>query len=155
MRSSGSTTRCASSSASSTTRSSLKQLRLPQQALNRLVSNKILLAEANDLDLGVSDRELRRYILSLPVFQDTDGNFIGAERYQLAVRRLGHTTDSFEQAIRDQLMLQRLVSALERSVVVSDKDVENRYREQVEKAKVRYVALPLRRSARSPSPMPN
>ncbi len=121
----------------------LKQLRLPQQALNRLVSNKILLAEANDLDLGVSDRELRRYILSLPVFQDTDGNFIGAERYQLAVRRLGHTTDSFEQAIRDQLMLQRLVSALERSVVVSDKDVENRYREQVEKAKVRYVALPL------------
>ncbi|HET9768292.1 MAG TPA: peptidyl-prolyl cis-trans isomerase [Thermoanaerobaculia bacterium] len=120
----------------------LKQLRLPQQALNRLVSNKILLAEASDLDLGVSDRELRRYIVNLPVFQD-NGNFVGAERYALAVRRLGHTTDSFEQAIRDQLMLQRLVSALERSVVVSDKDVENRYREQVEKVKVRYVALPL------------
>jgi len=120
----------------------LKQLRLPQQALNRLVSNKILLAEASDLDLGVSDRELRRYIVNLPVFRDNEGNFIGAERYALAVRRLGHTTDSFEQAIRDQLMLQRLVSALERSVVVSDKDVEDRYREQVEKAKVRYVALP-------------
>ena len=120
----------------------LKQLRLPQQALNRLVSNKILLAEANDLDLGVSDRELRRYIVNLPVFQDAEGKFVGAERYPMVVRRLGYTPDTFEKAIREQLMLQRLMSALERSVVVSDKDVEDRYREQVEKVKVRYVTVP-------------
>ena len=119
-----------------------KQLQLPQQALNRLVSNKILLAEASDLDLEVSDRELRRYIVNLPVFQDSEGKFVGAERYPMAVRRLGYTTETFEKAIREQLMLQRLMSALERSVVVSDKDVEDRYREQVEKAKVRYLAVP-------------
>src|SRR6185503_3537779 len=119
-----------------------KQLQLPQQALNRLVSNKILLAEASDLDLEVSDRELRRYIVNLPVFQDSEGKFVGAERYPMAVRRLGYTTETFEKAIREQLMLQRLMSALERSVVVSDKDVEDRYREQVEKAKARYLAVP-------------
>lgn len=120
----------------------VKQLRLPQQALSQLVSNKILLAEANDLDLGVSDRELRRFIVHLPMFQDSDGKFVGAERYAIAVRRLGYTPDAFEQEVREELMLQRLRSALQRSVVVSDKDVEDRYREQNEKAKVRYVSVP-------------
>ena len=120
----------------------VKQLRLPQQALNQLVSNKILLAEAHDLDLDVSDRELRRYIVSLPVFQDSEGKFIGAERYPLMVRRLGYTPETFETAIREQLMMQRLTSALRGSVVVSDKEVENRYREQNEKVKLRYLTVP-------------
>ncbi|HEV8238414.1 MAG TPA: peptidyl-prolyl cis-trans isomerase [Thermoanaerobaculia bacterium] len=120
----------------------VKQLRLPQQALNQLVSNKILLAEANDLDLAVSDRELRRYIVHLPFLQDSEGKFIGAERYPLMVRRLGYTPDAFEQEVREELMLQRLRSALQRSVVVSDQDVEDHYREQNEKVKLRYVSVP-------------
>jgi len=119
-----------------------EQLKLPMQALNRLVSRKILLEEAERLDLAVSDAELRRYIVHLPVFQDSQGAFVGPEGYQRGVRRLGFTTEAFEQSIREQLMLQRLVGALERSVVVSDGDVESKYREQVEKAKLRYVAIP-------------
>jgi peptidyl-prolyl cis-trans isomerase D len=119
-----------------------EQLKLPMQALNRLVSRKILLDEADRLDLAVSDTELRRYIVHLPVFQDSQGAFVGPDGYQRVVRRLGFSTEAFEQSIRDQLMLQRLVGALERSVVVSDGDVESKYREQVEKAKLRYVAIP-------------
>jgi len=119
-----------------------EQLRLPMQALDQLVSRKILLREADRLDLAVSDGELRRYIVNLPAFQDSTGKFVGAESYHQAVRRLGYTTESFEQSVRDQLMLQRVLGALEKAVVVSDQDVEERYRQQVERARVRYVSIP-------------
>lgn len=118
-----------------------EQLQLPMQALNQLVSRKILLREASKLDLAVSDAELRRYIVHLPVFQDGEGTFAGAEAYQQAVRRLGFTTEGFEQSIREQLVLQRVLDALEKSVVVSDAAVEERYRQQVERAKIRYVSI--------------
>jgi peptidyl-prolyl cis-trans isomerase D len=119
-----------------------EQLRLPMQALNRLINRKVLLGEAERLDLEVSDKELRAYIVSLPTFQDADGKFAGAEAYERAVRGLGFTPDGFEQEIRQQLLLQRVLGAFERSVVVSAGEVDERYRQQVEKAKLRYVALP-------------
>src|SRR4029078_8310719 len=50
--------------------------------------------------------------------------------------------ETFETAIREQLMMQRLTSALRGSVVVSDQEVEDRYREQNEKVKLRYVTVP-------------
>jgi peptidyl-prolyl cis-trans isomerase D len=128
-----------------------EQLRVPQQALNRLISRKILLAEAEKLDLAVSDQELRRYIVALPVLQDTQGAFVGADAYQRVVQRLGYTPESFEQQMRDDLMLQRLIGALGRSVVVSDDDVAARYREQNEKSKLRYVALPFAGSTTPPA----
>ncbi len=128
------------------------QLQLPMQALNRLVSNRILLAEADRLGLAVSNDELRRYIVSLPAFQDGQGNFVGAQQYQRAVRRLGYTTETFEQSVRDSLVLQRLIGALQGSIVVSDKDVEESYRQQNEKTKLRYVMVPFDMSAGQPAP---
>ena len=119
-----------------------EQLRLPMQALNRLVNRKVLLDEAERLDLEVSDRELREHILALDMFQDGQGKFAGAEAYERVLRQLGFTADAFEQEIRQQLLLQRLVGAFERSVVVSAAEVDERYRQQVERAKLRYVALP-------------
>ncbi len=119
-----------------------KQLRLPMQALNQLVSSRILLNEANKLDLAVSDAELRRYIVRMPVFQDSSGAFIGSAGYQRVVQRLGYSPEAFEQSVREQLMLERLVDALEHAVVVSDQDVADRYRQQVEKTKLRFVSIP-------------
>ena len=127
------------------------QLQLPMQALNRLVSNRILLAEADRLGLAVSNDELRRYIVNLPAFQDGQGNFVGAQQYQRAVRRLGYTTETFEQSVRDSLVLQRLIGALQGSIVVSDKDVEESYRQQNEKTKLRYVMVPF--DLASPQPV--
>jgi peptidyl-prolyl cis-trans isomerase D len=120
-----------------------EQLRLPMQALNRLVNTKILLEEADRLGLEVSDAEVRETILQSPNFQDSNGRFVGAEEYERAVRRQGFTTEDFENDIREQLLLQRLLQAFEKGVVVADAEVESRYREQVEKAQLRYVAIPL------------
>ena len=120
----------------------VQQLRLPMQALTRLVNRKILVEEAERMGLAISDQELRAYILTLPLFQDSQGRFIGGQDYERVVRNRGYTVDGFEGAIREQLLLQRLLEAFNRSVVVSDSEVEQRYRDQVEKAQLRYVALP-------------
>jgi peptidyl-prolyl cis-trans isomerase D len=120
-----------------------QQLRLPMQALNRVVNRKVLVDEAERLGLTVSDEELRRFLLDQPIFQGADGRWVGAEGYEREVRARGYTPETFEATIREQLLIQRLLDAFSRSVTVSDAEVEKRYREQVEKAQLRYVALPL------------
>jgi peptidyl-prolyl cis-trans isomerase D len=116
------------------------QLQLPMQALNRLVANRILLGEADRLGLAVSDQELRRYIVE--IFKDEQGNFVGAERYRMLVRRRGYTPESFEQSVREGLLVERVRGALRDAVFVSDAEVEESYRQQNEKTKLRYVSLP-------------
>ena len=119
-----------------------EQLRIPLQALNRVVQREILLASAEELGLTVTDAELKDYIVSLPVFRD-GGRFVGEQAYQRGVRQLGYTPASFEATVREQLLVQRFLGALESSVVVPESRVEERYRQQVERASIRYVALPV------------
>ncbi|MBZ0113786.1 MAG: SurA N-terminal domain-containing protein [Thermoanaerobaculia bacterium] len=118
-----------------------EQLQLPMQALNRIIDRKVMLAEAERLKLTVSDQELQKYILDLPVFKNGD-KFVGQEAYDRFLRRLNYTPDTFEAEIRNQLLVERLVATLESSLAVSDQAVEKRYREQAERASIRYVALP-------------
>ena len=56
-----------------------KQMGLPLQALNQAVSQKILLTEAKDMGLSVSDDELRDRILQEEIFKDEQGRFVGEE----------------------------------------------------------------------------
>ncbi|MDX1630247.1 MAG: peptidyl-prolyl cis-trans isomerase [Thermoanaerobaculia bacterium] len=119
-----------------------EQLQIPSQALNRVVNRKILLAAARELDLTVTDEDLGSYIVSLPVFRQ-NGRFVGEATYDRIVRRLGYTPAGFERSMREQLLVDRLMGALESSVVVPEERLEQRYREQVEKASIRFVALPV------------
>src|SRR5881394_1377887 len=63
----------------------LKQLGVEQQILQQLVEERAALAEADRLDIRVSDEEVRRRILSMPAFQE-NGQFIGEQRYRLLLR---------------------------------------------------------------------
>jgi peptidyl-prolyl cis-trans isomerase D len=118
-----------------------KQLQLPVQVLNQLVNRRILLAEARRMGLAVGDAEVRQEILSFPAFKDDAGNFVGAEQYASGLRRMGYTPASFEEAVREDLLLKRLDEVLAAGVFVADDEVERAYREEVERAKIRYVRL--------------
>lgn len=122
-----------------------KQIRLPLQALDQLVNQKILLREAERLGLRVSDEELRDAILSFPVFKDDKGRFVGDATYRRILQQNSRTVDSFERGVRESLLLDKLNGALLANAFVSDKDVERSYRDQVERAKIRYVQLPRNR----------
>lgn len=128
-----------------------KQMGLPMQALNQAVSQEILLGEARRMGLKVTDAELRDRILEEQTFKDEQGRFVGEERYQDLVRnRLGYPSPAqFEQGLREELLVRKLMNILEANLFVSDKEVEEAYRQQVERARIRYVELPRARFAQN------
>ncbi|HEX7181780.1 MAG TPA: peptidyl-prolyl cis-trans isomerase [Thermoanaerobaculia bacterium] len=119
-----------------------QQLRLPMQALDRAINEQILLAEAERMGLEVTDEELRTTILAETAFQDEQGRFIGQEKYERVLQANQLTVASFEAEMRRQILREKLNEVLRSSVFVSDAEVEKAYRDQVERARIRYIQLP-------------
>ncbi len=129
------------------TRETARQMGLPLQVMNQLIAQRILDGEARRAGLRVTDEEVRRVILEEGAFRDSDGRFVGEEIYRQMLRRAGYTPESFERAVREDLLSEKLRTVLEQSVFVSDAEVERAYREQVESAAIRYLSLPASRYA--------
>ncbi len=118
-----------------------RQFNLIGQALRQSVNRKILLREARDLGLLATDGEVREQILSYPAFQDEGGSFIGEEAYRQRLSGARLSSNAFERSLRDDLLLTKLEAILSQTTYVSDAEVEAIYREQAEKASLRYVRL--------------
>jgi peptidyl-prolyl cis-trans isomerase D len=114
-----------------------KQMRLPLTVLNQLIQGRILSDEARRLGLSVSDEEVRQEILSK--FKDEQGRFVGQEIYSRTLEMQHTTPDAFEREVRDGLLRQKLGQVLHAGLYVSDQEVEQSYRDQVERAKIRFV----------------
>jgi len=118
-----------------------RQMGLPRQVLESLVTEKILVYEARRMGLSVTDGELRQEILRLPVFQAEEGRFVGQDAYARVLRSLGYTAEEFEGSMREQILTGKVRSVLAEGIYVSDAEVERAYREQVERATIRLVKL--------------
>src|SRR5947199_3922569 len=122
-----------------------KQMRLPLQALDTVIGTKILLGEARRLGLTVSDAELRDQILDL--FKDEQGNFIGQDEYVRRLQGNRLAPAEFERELREELLLDKLNAAFAANLYVSEDEIQKTYRNQVEKAKIRYLQVPRARFA--------
>jgi peptidyl-prolyl cis-trans isomerase D len=123
------------------------QLQLQRQALEQVLNGKILVSEAERLGLRVSDEEVRESILELPLFQDESGRFAGQQVYEDYTRRQFGGPTAFENLLREDLLRNKLFDVMEKSVHVTDQEVEQAYREDVERAAIRYLLLPASRFA--------
>lgn len=119
-----------------------KQMQLPLQALNKAVTDVILLREAKRIGLRATDAEVRDTIMAEAAFHDEQGRFIGEDQYANLLLQNRYTVASFEDEVRQDLLKQKLVAALSADIYISDAEIERTYREQVEKAKIRYLELP-------------
>lgn len=125
-----------------------RQMGLPLQALNQAVSQKILLEEARRMGLAATDEEVRDRVLQEPAFKDAQGRFVGEERYAEILRGARYpSAAAFEAELRDEILVQKLMDIMEANLFVSDQEVEKAYRDQVERARIRYVQLPRARFA--------
>lgn len=118
------------------------QMRLPLQALDNLVDQRLLLAEADERGLAATDGEVREAILEIPGLKDASGAFIGEDNYERFVRANGYSVRDFESTVRNQIRLTKLSAIFSASVAVSDAEVEQSYRDQAERASIRYMVLP-------------
>jgi peptidyl-prolyl cis-trans isomerase D len=124
-----------------------RQMQLPRQALDRLVARRVLVREAERLGLRPSDAEVRGEILEIEAFRTPEGGFIGDQQYADLLRRNGQTVAGFERALREDLAVEKLTSAMAQAARVTEAEVERSYREDAEQASVRYILLPASRFA--------
>jgi peptidyl-prolyl cis-trans isomerase D len=118
-----------------------KQFGLERQALESLINSRVLLLEAKRLGLAVGDEELREAILEIPGLTE-EGAFVGEARYEELLQANGYTVERFEGSLREDLLLQKMRQIMVHNVFVSDAEVEQAFREESERAEIRYLILP-------------
>jgi peptidyl-prolyl cis-trans isomerase D len=121
----------------------LRQLGVEQQILQQMVDERAALAEAERLDVRVSDDEVRQRILAIPSFQE-NGAFIGEQRYRqiLSMQRPPMTPSEFEEVVRRSLVVEKLRASLTEWLSIPDKELEQEYRRRNDKVKLAVVSFP-------------
>jgi peptidyl-prolyl cis-trans isomerase D len=116
----------------------IQQLGLPQQTLEQLIQQRVLLQMASDMGLRATDQEVRDKIVAYPVFQ-RDGQFIGFEEYKRVLDYNRIPLAEFEKGLRQDVLIGKVVSVLTAGVVVTDDKVWESYRKQNDTAKIEYL----------------
>ncbi|HUP60145.1 MAG TPA: peptidyl-prolyl cis-trans isomerase [Thermoanaerobaculia bacterium] len=130
-------------------------LRLPQQVMEALVDQRLLIQEAGRMNLQATPEEVRKKLMEIPVFVQ-GGKFVGMELYNRYVTGpMGYNSAAeFEADLAREIELGKIDSALTGAVIVSPKAADAEYRRQNESAKIRLVVLPAAQQAAAMSMTP-
>ena len=112
-----------------------ERMGMPQQVVNDLVQEAIVVQRARTEGLAVSDEELNAQIQEIPAFQES-GRF-SMKRYQDFLKRRGYSAGTFEGEVRRELTRSKVENLVKSGVRVSDAEVERTYalqREQIRAA---------------------
>lgn len=119
----------------------LDEQRLSAQALEGIVSRKLLMQSALSMGLTVSEAELGAVIGGMEQFQ-LDGEF-SAEMYKSLLASAGYTPASFKSALRDDLVLGQVRAGLAGSDFATPAELALTARIVAEQRDVRYLTMPL------------
>ncbi len=110
-------------------------LNLEGDAWDRL----ILLAEAKKQKISVGDKEIVDFVKGISIFHEKDGKFSKSLYEQLLRYGLGITPVEFEEQVRGDLAIQKLMEKENEKVSLTDEDVLKEYTSANEKAKADYI----------------
>jgi len=116
----------------------IQQLNIPQQTLEQLVQQRLLLQIARDKGLKATDAEVRARIMSYPVFQ-RDGKFIGFEDYRRVLDYNHIPLKDFETGLTQDVLVNKVVRYLTAGIIVTDDEAWESYRKQNDSAKIEYL----------------
>jgi peptidyl-prolyl cis-trans isomerase D len=102
-----------------------EQLGLPQQAVNDLVQEAVVVQRARAEGLEVSDEELNAQIQAVPAFSE-NGHF-SLPRYQEFLRRRGVSASAFENDVRRELTRMKVETTVKGGIKVSDPELERAF----------------------------
>jgi peptidyl-prolyl cis-trans isomerase D len=116
----------------------IRQLNIPEQTLEQLIQQKLLLQIARAMGLRASNREVRERIVSYPVFQ-RDGGFVGFDEYKRILDYSRIPLADFENGLRQDVLISKAVRVLTAGIAVTEDEVWENYRKQNETAKIEYL----------------
>jgi len=113
---------------------------LDQMAAEQLIQRAVLAAEAERLGLHASDDEVRQLVRSVGVFRGPQGNFDAEAVRDYAARRYG-SEGRFVDAVKDDILAQKLLELIDATAEVSDGEVRDAIRYHHEQVRLAIVAL--------------
>lgn len=117
----------------------LKKLDLKQQAYDSVINSAIVQTKAAELNITVTDDEVKQVILAYPAFH-VNGAF-DERTYQMALRSMKLTPEEFETMQKRGLMTLKVESLIQGGIKISEKEVFDLYSLQNEKINISFVRI--------------
>jgi peptidyl-prolyl cis-trans isomerase D len=113
------------------------------QAYQQLVNQKVLLVEARRMGLKATDDDLRDYLHQGDLGQELfpNGQFVGESAYEDFASRAGYTIPQLEQAVKDQILMDKLHALVTAGVSVSEAEIRQEFQKQNTKVKFDYAVI--------------
>ncbi|HWT65118.1 MAG TPA: peptidylprolyl isomerase, partial [Terracidiphilus sp.] len=114
------------------------------QVAQQMVQQQILLNEADRLGIHATDADVRSYLQTGSAGQVLfpNGKFIGQQQYEALIQsRFQISVADFEDNVKKDIAVRRLMKLVTAGVTVSDKDVQETYRRENIKVKFDYAVI--------------
>ena len=105
----------------------MRQLNLKKKVLDDLIEKRLWLDYANQIELAVSDEEVRETIINIPAFQKK-GRF-DREAYDRYLAFIRSKPEAFEKEQRENLLMQKAKGLVRESVMVTDQEIKREMEE--------------------------
>jgi len=119
----------------------IQQLNIPQQILEQVIQQTVLLQVAADMGIQASNAEIVKRVKALPVFQ-REGQFIGFDEYQRILNWNGTSAAQFEQGLEKEIIIEKAVKVITSGVTVSEDELWENYKKTGESTKLEYLVIP-------------
>ncbi len=119
--------------------SQIDEAALRGPVLDQLVQQRMLESAAEDSDLLIPDQVVDQMILQQPEFQ-VDGSF-SPQRFDVLVRGSGMTPTQYKDAMKQQLLVNQLLSGLAATEFVTSTDLELAARISAQKRDIAYALM--------------
>ena len=116
----------------------IQQLNIPQQVLETLIQQTLLLQASKELGIEATDEEVAEKIRSYPVFQK-DGKFIGFEEYKNILEWNRINLSEFEEGLKRDIRIEKVVKVITSGVTISPDALWEAYKNNNETAKLEYI----------------
>jgi peptidyl-prolyl cis-trans isomerase D len=117
----------------------LKALNVKQQAMDSLIEQKLVLAQADKLEINISEKELQENLLSIKAFQK-DGSF-NLDQYKKVLSLNSLNPEIFERLQIDSMRQQKVKDMVLSTVNVSDLEARDWYVFKNTKTAVDYLVF--------------
>ncbi|MDY6820814.1 MAG: SurA N-terminal domain-containing protein [Deferribacterota bacterium] len=116
-----------------------KNFNIRERVKDELINNALLYEEATKKNIPVSPVEILDEIKKIPAFQA--GGSFDERRYREILSMNGLNPSTFEENIKRNLLINKIIFLIKNSVDVTDREVKNEYEYRNKSAKITYLKI--------------